>query len=51
MVKVGDWVTTAKSGDRVQVIEAPVVRGSKGYASVKVRTADGVERYTMVKIS
>ena len=47
MLNIGDTFTTRKSKDTVTVIEQPVSR-SNGWASVKVLTEDGTERYTMI---
>lgn len=49
MIKAGDTFTTARSLETVTALADPEPRGN-GYASVLVKTADGRERYTTVKV-
>lgn len=48
MIQAGESFYTAKSGEFVTAVEAPVARGN-GTFSVLVRTIDGSERYTTIR--
>lgn len=48
MIQAGESFYTAKSGEYVTAIDAPVARGN-GVFSVLVRTIDGSERWTSIR--